>query len=93
MVVGSDSGSVGAYRSGAAYVFGGIGLGVFLGRTGGYSVRYKQTPGATYRMERATVVTGPWDTIATVQANEFGIISVYDTNAPLQQGYYRTATP
>jgi hypothetical protein len=91
--VNGDQDNDNADSSGAVYVFNGIGIGVFPDHSGGYTVRYKQTPGITYRMERAPAVTGPWDTIATLQPNEVGIISVHDTNAPPSQAFYRTATP
>jgi len=82
-----------ATQSGAAYVFTGLGLGIFPDGGGGYSVRFKDVPGLTYRMERAHVVTGPWDSIATILATELGLIAYHDTNAPPDHAFYRTARP
>jgi hypothetical protein len=81
------------FGAGAAYVFSGLGLGVFPDGADGYSVRFKDTSALTYRMERALTLSGPWTTIATNTATDLGIISVHDTDAPSKQGFYRTARP
>jgi len=80
-----------ATGSGAAYVFASVGLGIFPDGQGNYALRFKQTPGLSYRLERALVVSGPWTSISTNMANELGIVSFYDTNAPSSRGFYRTA--
>ena len=85
-----DNTAVGA---GAGYVFTGVGLGIFPDRSGGYSVRFKDRSGLTYRLQRAPSVTGPWDTIGTLTATEPGIIGFHDANPPPGQAFYRTAQP
>jgi hypothetical protein len=82
-----------AMTAGASYIFAGLGLGVFPDVRGGYAIRFKGTPGLTYRLERAFNVTGPWSTIATSTANEFGVLNFQDTFTLASQAFYRTARP
>ena len=47
----------------------------------------------TAGFERATDVTGPWSTIATITAPEEGLIEFQDTNAPANRAFYRVVLP
>lgn len=91
--VNGDQSNNNAADSGTAYVFAGLGLGIFPDGLGGYAVRFKQTPGLSYRLLRAPEVTGVWNAIATNLANGLGIVSFHDTNAPPDRAFYHTAQP
>jgi hypothetical protein len=91
--VNGDQSNNSAADSGAAYAYAGLGLGVIPDGLGGYAVRFKQTPGLSYRLLRAPEVTGPWNAIATNVATGLGIVGFYDTNAPTSRAFYRTAQP
>jgi len=72
-----------AINSGAAYVFTGFGAATRLAfasdGSGGYVINFKGIPDLTYRLQRATSVTGPWDTIVTQVAPASGLIEYHET--------------
>jgi drug/metabolite transporter superfamily protein YnfA len=86
-----------ATDSGAAYVFTGLGIGPRLALapdgSGGYFIRFTGAPDVTYRLQRATSVTGPWDTIATLTAPASVFLEYHDTPRPPGQAFYRAAQP
>lgn len=59
----------------------------------GYSVQFASTPGYTYRIQRATSLTGPWTDITTNTAPANGFVTYQDTSAPAGTAFYRTVTP
>jgi autotransporter-associated beta strand protein len=59
----------------------------------GFSVQFAATPGYTYRIQRATSLTGPWTDISTNAAPTDAFIQFEDTNAPAGNAFYRTVTP
>src|SRR4029079_2320619 len=56
----------------------------------GYRIRFAGIPGDSYQIQRATSVTGPWTTLATLTAPLHGIIEFEDTNPPQPSAFYRT---
>ena len=50
-------------------------------------------PDLTYRLQRAPIVTGPWDTIDTQTLPASGFIEFHETNPPVGQAFYRTVQP
>jgi hypothetical protein len=60
---------------------------------GNYTVTFQGTPGTTYRIQRATIITGPWDDISTQTVNPSGIIAITDSSPPPGQAFYRVITP
>ncbi|MBI3852806.1 MAG: FG-GAP repeat protein [Verrucomicrobia bacterium] len=105
--IGEDSNATGvngnqsdnsATDSGAAYVFTGLGFGTQLtivpdASSGGYFVRFNGAPELTYRLQRASSVTGPWDTIDTQTAPASGLIEYHETTPRPAAAFYRTVTP
>ncbi|MGC3958529.1 MAG: autotransporter-associated beta strand repeat-containing protein [Verrucomicrobiota bacterium] len=61
--------------------------------TNGYKVQFACTPGNSYRIQRATVVTGPWTDLTTVVGPANAFIEYEDANPPVGQAFYRTVTP
>ena len=59
----------------------------------GYKVQFACTPGYSYRIQRATALTGPWTDIATVVGPANAFVQYSDTSAPSGQAFYRTVTP
>jgi hypothetical protein len=59
----------------------------------GYKVRFAATPGNSYRIQRATDLTGPWTDISTNIAPANAYVEFEDTNPPADQVFYRTVTP
>jgi autotransporter-associated beta strand protein len=59
----------------------------------GYTVQFAGTPGFTYRIQRATSLTGPWTDINTNTAPANGFVIYQDTTAPAGDAFYRTVTP
>jgi hypothetical protein len=84
-----------ALRSGAAYVFTGLSNGPKLSikpdGSAGYFIRCNAIKGFSYQLHRATSVTGPWITNATITALASGPIEFHDTSAPPGQAFYRVA--
>ena len=95
--VNGDQSNNGAPGSGAVYVFTGVGLGPRLALapdgSGGYFIRFSGAPEVTYAVQRATRVTGPWDTLAALTTPVSGFLEFHDTTAPPGQAFYRTARP
>jgi len=91
--INGDQSNDNAENSGAAYVFAGLGLGVFPDGIGGYAARFKRTPGQNFHLFRALETTGPWNSIATNVANGLGILKFHDTNGPPSRAFYRTVQP
>lgn len=91
--VNGDQSDNTALSAGAAYVFTGVGVGprLSLGSdgSGGYLIPFAGAPDVTYRLQRATDVTGPWNTIATLAAPASGQLEFHDTNAPQSAAFYR----
>lgn len=59
----------------------------------GYKVQFAATPGYSYRIQRATDLTGPWTDISTNIGPANAYIEFEDTNVPSDQAFYRTVTP
>jgi len=59
----------------------------------GLFTRYTPAPNATYRLQRAASVTGPWSDFATNTAPASGIIEYHETTPPSGQSFYRTVQP
>jgi hypothetical protein len=59
----------------------------------GYEVQFAATPGYSYRIQRATVLTGPWTDIATIVGPANAFVQYNDTSAPAGGAFYRTVTP
>jgi len=59
----------------------------------GYRVRFACTPGFSYRLQRATQVTGPWSDLSTNIGPANAYVEFEDTTAPAGQAFYRTVTP
>ncbi|HEX4265844.1 MAG TPA: autotransporter-associated beta strand repeat-containing protein [Verrucomicrobiae bacterium] len=59
----------------------------------GWKVSFAATPGYSYRIQRATSLTGPWMDIDTVTGPENGYVEFVDTTVPVGQSFYRTVTP
>jgi len=47
--------------------------------SGGYLIRFDGIPNLTYRLERASGIAGPWDTIDTQIAPASGLIEYHET--------------
>ena len=60
--------------------------------SGGWFIRFNGVGGISYELQRASSVTGPWTSNATVIALASGLIEFHDTNAPPGSAFYRTAT-
>jgi len=61
--------------------------------SGGYFIRFNGVPGSTYRLQRATNVTGPWTTSAPQTASASGLVEFWDLFPPPAQAFYRTVQP
>lgn len=59
----------------------------------GFLVQFACTPGYSYRIQRATNVTGPWTDLSTVVGPANAYLQFEDTAAPAGQAFYRTVTP
>jgi len=83
--------------SGAAYLFAGLGIGPHLSisgdGTGGFFLQFHGIPDLSYRLQRATNIAGPWDTIDTQIASPFGIIDYHETTPSPAGALYRTIHP
>ena len=84
--------------SGAAYVFTGFcppcpQLTLAPDGTGGYFIRYNGAPDLTYRLQRASSVDGPWDTIDTQTPPASGFVEFHDNNPPPDGAFYRAVQP
>ena len=104
---GEDSGATGVngnqsnnsvIDSGAAYVFTGFCpscplLALVPDDSDGYFIRFNGASAVTYLLQRASNVTGPWDTIAMPIAPASGFIEYHETTPPPSAAFYRTVTP
>jgi len=83
--------------AGAVYVFTGMRAGPKLALvpdgSGGHFIRFSGTPDVTYRLERASAVNGPWDTVATLTAPASGLVEFHSANTPPGPGFYRSVQP
>jgi hypothetical protein len=61
--------------------------------TGGYFIQFNGASDVTYRLQRASSLFGPWDTLATLSAPASGLLDYHDANAPPGQAFYRTVQP
>jgi hypothetical protein len=61
--------------------------------SGGWQLNFNVTPGYTYRVQRATDLTGPWTDLGTLVGPENGAATFADTNAPDSRAFYRTVYP
>jgi len=61
--------------------------------SGGYLIRFDGIPNLTYRLERASGIAGPWDTIDTQTAPASGLIEYHETSPLPGAAFYRTVTP
>jgi hypothetical protein len=59
----------------------------------GFLVRFAGIPGRTYTLQRATALSGPWSTVASVTAGDDGLASFTDPNPPPGTAFYRTVYP
>ena len=94
--VNGDQPNNSADRSGAAYVFTGVGLGPQPNLDivpACYLIRFNGVPELTYQLQRSPKVTGPWDTIATVTVPESGFVEYLDSKSPPGQAFYRAVQP
>jgi hypothetical protein len=57
----------------------------------GVRIRFKGSPGETYAVQRANVVTGPWSTLATRSAADDGMVEYIDTDGSNGAVFYRVA--
>jgi FG-GAP repeat protein len=103
---GEDSNAIGvngaqsensANGSGAVYVFTGLGAGPRLALapdgTGGYVLHFTGAPDATYRLQRAIDLAGPWHTVGSFTAPASGFVEYRDATPLPGQAFYRTAQP
>ena len=59
----------------------------------GWNIQFAGNPGFTYRVQRATSLTGDWTDLGTATPAENGIGTVNDPNPPTGEAFYRTVTP
>jgi hypothetical protein len=57
-----------------------------------YLIRFDGIPDLI-RLERASTVVGPWDTIDTQAAPASGLIEYHETSPLAAAAFYRTVTP
>lgn len=58
-----------------------------------WNIPFAGNPAFTYRVQRATSLTGSWTDIGTVTPSESGIGTINDPNPPTGEAFYRTVTP
>jgi len=59
---------------------------------GNVRVRFAGEPGRRYAIQRAPAITGPWDTIATVEAPSDGQLEHLDSSPLVGSAFYRTSS-
>ncbi len=83
----------GASQSGAAYVFAGLGIDRRMVITpdgdGGYFVRAQGVADATYQLQRASEISGPWFVHGIYKATATGAIEFHDPIALPGKAFYR----
>jgi hypothetical protein len=57
----------------------------------GIRLRFTAESGRTYSIERASTVTGPWNTINNQIVPVSGPFEYLDTNSPTPAAFYRTS--
>lgn len=60
---------------------------------GGWRLQFNVGPGYSYRVQRATEVTGPWEDLGTFTGPYDGLATFDDTDAPATQAFYRIVVP
>ena len=68
-------------------------LGIERDGSGGVFLRFTGVPGASYRFQRATSLTGPWTTSAPKTAPASGLVELWDPFPPANQAFYRAVQP
>ena len=69
-------------------------LSLARGTNGVCQVNFAGASGSTYRLQRATGLNGPWETVASSPtAPPSGVIQYHDTNSSAGQVFYRVAQP
>jgi hypothetical protein len=96
--VNGDGSNNSTFNSGAAYIFTGFCpscplLALVPDASGGYFLRFNGTPDLTYRLQRATDITGPWNTLDTQTASASSLIEYHDASPLPSQAFYRTVEP
>src|SRR5262249_27787553 len=61
--------------------------------SGGYFIRFEGVPGSAYRLQRGTILGGPWLTSAPQTAPASGLLEFWDLFPPPAQAFYRAITP
>jgi hypothetical protein len=61
--------------------------------SGGYFIRFSGVPGTAYRLQCASVLTGPWDSSAPQTAPASGRVEFRDTSPAPGQTFYRAVQP
>lgn len=56
-------------------------------------VKFAGNPGYTYRVQRASSLTGSWTDVGAATPGENGLGTFTDTNPPVGQAFYRVVTP
>jgi alpha-glucosidase len=59
----------------------------------GWNFHFPVAPGYSYRLQRATNVSGPWTNLGILTGPATGIAEFIDTNSSAPQSFYRTVTP
>jgi hypothetical protein len=60
---------------------------------GSWAIQFAGNPAFTYRVQRATSLSGPWTDLGTATPLESGIGTLNDANPPSTQAFYRVVTP
>jgi uncharacterized repeat protein (TIGR03803 family) len=59
----------------------------------GWVIGFSGVPGQTYRLWRATNLSGPWETLATVPTGADGCGQYTDSSPPSDKAFYRVESP
>ena len=95
--VNGNQTNISAADSRAAYVFTGFGVGTRLtfasDGSSGYLINFKGVPDLAYRLQRASSLTGPWDSLATNTVPASVRIEYHETTPLPFAAFYRTVPP
>jgi hypothetical protein len=80
----------GTFINNGAILNGDVRLTIGQDGSGGFLVRYTGAPAVTHRLQRATVVTGPWSDVATNTIPASGFLEYHEIVPPSVQTFYRT---
>jgi hypothetical protein len=84
-------------RSGAAYIFNAPiaapTLSITRDHSAGHLIRFNGVPQATYRLERATDITGPWGALGLHTTDSSGLADFHDANPAAKKAFYRALAP